>query len=319
MKHAEEKPNAIAVVGPTASGKTALALKLAREFDGEIVSVDSRQLYRGMRIGADIPKGEWKTVRGHRAYYVEGVPHHLMNVRSPAKPVTAAEFRDMALRKMRGIVKRGHLPILVGGTMLYVRALTDGITLTQVPPDAAYRERLEKLATSKLYAMLEKKDPAYAARIPANNRRYAARALEVMRATGRTFTDIQAERSPVPFKILQLGVSRSVEETNARIGARVDEMVIEGLVEEARRLAKRYGWDVPSMTGIGHRQFKEHLKGGEPLESAIERVKADTRRYAKRQRTWLRRDTRIRWVEGYGEARLAVRRFLAQSGKVKGK
>jgi tRNA dimethylallyltransferase len=307
-----QKPKAIAVVGSTASGKTALALMLAREFGGEIVSVDSRQLYRGMRIGADIPEGEWKTVSGRRAYHVEGIPHHLMNVLSPAKPITAAEFRDMALRKMRDIVKRGKLPILVGGTMLYMRALTDGITLTEVPPNEEYRKRLEKLSTVRLYGILQRKDPMYAARIPRENRRYAVRALEVMEATGRTFTDVQAERTPVPFDILQLGVSRPVEELNRRIGLRVDDMVAEGLAEEASRLASRYGWEVPSMTGIGHRQFKAYLEGQGTLQKAIEQVKADTRRYAKRQRTWLRRDGRINWVKGYREAKGRVRRFLAK-------
>lgn len=303
-------PKAVAVVGPTASGKTSLAIALARRFGGEIVSADSRQLYRGMRIGAAVPEGRWTSKEGRRSYLVEGVPHHLMDVRSPARPVTAAEFRAMAARKLRDIARRGKVPFLVGGTGLYVSAVVDGLAIPEVPPDPAVRGKLERLPTGRLYGMLARRDPAYAARIPKENRRYVIRALEVMQATGTPFSELQRRRTPAEFEWLRLGIMRPREELYRRIDRRVDEMMGEGLRDEAARLGRRYGWERPSMTGIGHRQFRAYLEGEEPLEKAVVRLKRDTRRYAKRQLTWFRRDRKIVWVKGEAEAVRRVQKFL---------
>lgn len=299
----------MAVVGPTASGKTDLAISLCRKFKGEVISADSRQFYRGMRIGAAIPDGKWRREDGRRAYYVDGVPHHLMSFRSPAKPLTAAVFRRMAMRKAREIAGRGHAPFLVGGTGLYISAVVDNFDIPKAPPDPAFRARMEKRSTSDLWKELKKKDPEYCARISSRNRRYIIRALEAIHATGKPFSAGRRTQNPV-FDVLQIGITKPREQLYRRIDCRVDRMMEEGLLAEARRLGKRYGWNIPTMSSLGHRQLGGFLRGEVTLPEARRLIKRDTRHYAKRQMTWFRRDKRIKWVRGVSQAEKEVKRFL---------
>lgn len=305
----EGLPKLIAVVGPTASGKTKLALRLARQFGGEIVSADSRQFYRGMEIGSDTVRGTMKNIGGYRAVISEGIPHHLTSFRSPADPVTAGGFVKLAKRRIRSILKRGKIPFVVGGTGLYVQALLDNFTIPKVVAHPEIRTRLERRSTASLYASLEKKDPEYAVRIPKENRRYIIRALEVMEVTGVQFSVQQRTADPV-FDALQIGIARPREEMYLRIDARVDLLMGRGLLQETKRLGKRYGWEPSTMSGLGHKQLGMYLRGEISLERAVELIKRDTRRFGKRQLTWFRRDPRIRWVKGYGEAKPLVNRFL---------
>lgn len=302
-------PKLIAVVGPTASSKTALALALAKRFKGEVISADSRQFYRGTEIGSDIILGKWVRKYGRRTYVAKGVPHYLIGFLSPSKTFTASQFKDHVIRISRDIAKRGHVPILAGGSGLFIKTVVDNLEMPGVPPNPAFRARMERLSTARLYAMLKKGDPAYAARIPANNRRYAVRALEVMDALGRPFSEAQAVGEPI-FNVLQIGVKRDRDDANRAIDARVDDMMKRGLLKEAERLGKKYGWEAPAMTGLGHRQLGAYIRGETTLEEAVQRVKTDTRRYAKRQRTWFKHDARTRWVKGIQEAENAVNTFL---------
>jgi tRNA dimethylallyltransferase len=198
-------PKLLAIVGPTASGKTDLAVALAKKLKGEIISADSRQFYRGTEIGSDIIPGKWVKRYGRRTYVAKGVPHYLIGFHSPSKTFTAAQFKDHVIRISRDIAKRGHVPILAGGTGLYLKAVIDNLDIPEVPPDAAFRARMERKTTAALYAELKKKDPAYASRIPPNNRRYAIRALEVFHATGRPFSEVQGAGEPL-FDVLQIGI-----------------------------------------------------------------------------------------------------------------
>jgi tRNA dimethylallyltransferase len=302
-------PKLIAVVGPTASGKTDLALALARAVRGEVISADSRQFYRGMSIGAAIPDGAWATRRGVRAYWVEGVAHHLMAFRPPTRQVTVAAFQRLVARKVREITERGRVPILVGGTGLYVGAVVDNFSIPKVKADPGFRASLERRGTEVLYKELLAADPAYAARIPRQNRRYITRALEVMRATGRRFSELQLRGEP-KYDVLELGVTRERSRLYDRIDARVDLMMKAGLLAEAKRLGKRYGWALPVLSSLGHRQLGEHLRGEATLDEAVSRIKRDTRRYAKRQMTWFKRDMRINWVTSAASAIASARRFL---------
>jgi tRNA dimethylallyltransferase len=311
-KKKEKLPQLIAVVGPTASGKTDLAIALAKRFKGEIISADSRQFYRGTEIGSDIPRGEWRRVEGRggrRIYIVKGVPHYLLGFLPPSKTFTAAQFKDHVIRISRDIAKRGHVPILAGGTGLFIRAVVDNFSIPEVPPNAAFRKRMEKKTTVALYAELKKKDPAYAARIPANNRRYAIRALEVVAATGKPFSEAQKTGEPL-FDVLQIGIRRPREEMYRRIDARVGLQMKRGLLKEAQKLGRRHGWSVPAMTGLGHRQLGLFLTGKVSLEEAVALIKRDTRHYAKRQMTWFRRDRRIVWVKTAAEAERLAAKFL---------
>jgi tRNA dimethylallyltransferase len=305
-------PKAIAVVGPTASGKTSLAIKLAKEFKGEIVSADSRQLYRGTGICTDIPPGQWRSFGQRRAYMVEGVPHYLMNTESPGKPITVSEYRRRALWRLKEIAARGKVPFLVGGTGLYVRSVVDNFSIPEVRPDEHLRAKLEKVPTEKLAKKLEQLDPAYAQRISLKNRRYLIRALEVIETTGRPFSEQQSTGEP-QLNWLQIGITRPREELYRRINDRVDQMEDLGLLEETLKLARRYGWEARIMTSLGYNQLRAYFVDGRPLAEALDNMKRDTRHYARRQLTWLRRDNRINWVASEAKARLLITRFLQTS------
>lgn len=315
MSREERLPKLIAVVGPTASGKTELAVALAKKFDGEIVSADSRQLYRGTEIGSDIIPGKWVAFRpgsgqrARRTYVAKGVPHHLIAILPPSRTLTAAEYKKKALAAIGDITRRGKVPILAGGTGLYIRAVVDNLDIPEVPPDPVFRKKMERLPTSRLFAMLLRRDPVYARRIPKQNRRYIIRALEVAEKTGRPFSEAQGRGAPL-FEVLQIGVRQSRAELYRRIEKRVEVQMRRGLLEEARRLGCRHGWDLPAMTGLGHRQLGAAIRGEITLEEAVRLIKRDTRRFAKRQLGWYRRDQRIRWVKGAEEAGRLVSKFL---------
>ncbi len=306
----QKLPKLIVIVGPTASGKTDLSLALAKRFKGEVISADSRQFYRGMSIGAAVPEGEWATKRGVRAYWVDGIAHHLMAFRAPSAQVTAAQFQRMVTRKVREIVKRGHVPILVGGTGLYVDAVVENFSIPKVVANPAVRKGLERRETYDLFAELVRLDPVYAARITPQNRRFITRALEVIHATGKPFSELQRRGTP-RYDALKLGVTRERSELVRRIDRRVDLMLRAGLLKESERLGKRYGWEHPVLSSLGHRQLGQFLRGEVSFEEAVERIKRETRRYAKRQMTWFRRDKRIVWVRTVGQATRDVQRFLA--------
>jgi tRNA dimethylallyltransferase len=283
-------PRLLVVVGPTASGKTSLAIRLAKALGGEVVSADSRLLYKGMDVGTAKPSMRERV----------GVPHHLIDVVSPARTLTVAEYRAKALRVIRGILKRGKLPILAGGTGLYVRALVDNFTIPEVPPNPKLRRRLEKLTDDELRARLVKSDPAYAERA-GHNRRYAIRALEVIAATGKPFSVLQGKGEPL-FDALQIGLRPDRAALVVKIARRVREMMRGGLIEESRRLLRRYDPSLPSMSGIGYAEAAAYLRGEIGMEEAIERISARTRQYAKRQVTWFKRDPRIAWVKNANSA-----------------
>jgi len=282
---------------------------LAKEFKGEIVSADSRQLYRGTAICTDIPPGKWRSFKQRRAYMVEGVPHYLMNSESPGEPITVSQYQRRALWRLKEIASRGKLPLLVGGTGLYVRAVVDNFAIPEVEPNLELRAKLEKQPLKKLYAKLQRLDPDYASRTSSNNRRYIIRALEVIETTGEPFSKQQGMGEPV-FDWLQLGVSRPREQLYRRINSRVDQMEDLGLLKETMKLARRYGWEARIMTSLGYNQLRSHFVDQAPLEEALEQMKRDTRHYARRQMTWLRRDKRIKWVVSEAKARLLITRFL---------
>jgi len=302
---------AVALVGPTASGKTSLSIALAKEFGGEIVSADSRQLYRGTAICTAIPEGEWRSFGGRRALMVEGVPHYMLAAYSPAQMITMGQYRERAAWRLREISSRKRLPMLVGGTGLYIKAIVDGFAVPAVESNPELRARLEKMDAERLYSMLLDRDQAYAKSISPNNKRYIIRALEVIEATGEGFSELQSRRAEPDFDFLQIGVELPREELYRRIDARVEQMMADGLAEETKRLARRYGWEAPIITGtLGYAQLRGHFLGEYGLEEAVRLIKRDTRHYAKRQLIWLRRDKRIRWVATQKEAAGALSGFL---------
>lgn len=292
------KPKLLVVAGPTASGKTALAVEAAERFDGEVVSADSRQIYRGMDIGTG------KATEEERG----GVPHHLLDVVAPDETLTLAEYKRKALEAITDTQARGKLPILVGGTGLYVQAVVENLEIPEVPPDEALRGELAELPPEELLRRLRASDAAYAERIGPNPR-YAIRALEVMRATGKTMTELQ-KRGEQEFDALQIGLDVPDDELKARISARADLMLEQGLLEEVKRLRERYPDTLPAMSGIGYRELSAYLKGETSLSEALQAMKRHTWRYARRQKTWFRRDERILWFKEKKAALEAVEKWL---------
>jgi tRNA dimethylallyltransferase len=282
----------VAIVGATATGKTALAIELARALDGEIINADSRQVFRGMDIG---------TAKPHAAER-SAARHWLIDVVAPNEPFTLVAFLDLAHAALRDIHSRGKLPIIAGGTGQYVWALLEGWRVPRVPPNRALRAELEALASEggaqALTPMLRAVDPMSAETIDAQNVRRVIRAIEVARATGRPFSAWQKkDASRLDARIIGLQMPRDA--LHARIDARVDSMIAGGLVDEVRGLIESgYGCDLPSMSGIGYRQICEHLHGDCTLDQAIARIKTESHRLARMQRTWFRTaDARISWLD----------------------
>ncbi|MBU0545724.1 tRNA (adenosine(37)-N6)-dimethylallyltransferase MiaA [Patescibacteria group bacterium] len=279
-------PKIITILGPTASGKTSLGVALAKRFNSEVVSADSRTVYKGMNIGTAKPSlGE-----------MQGITHHLIDVVEPDEEFTLSDFKKMAQDKINDILKRGKLPIIVGGTGLYFWAIVDNLDMPAVAPDYKLRAELEKKSLEELVADLEKIDPTTAAKIDLKNPRRVLRALEVCLGSGGSFFEQRRKAKPL-YDVLQIGLKWPREELVERINRRVDKQIEDGLVEEVRGLAKKYSWSLSSMSGIGYKQIGYFLRGEMSLDEAIEEIKKDTRQYAKRQMTWFKRDGRIKWIE----------------------
>jgi tRNA dimethylallyltransferase len=281
----------IVIVGPTAVGKTEAAIRLAERAGGEIVSADSRQVYRGMDIGTAKPSA------GQRAR----APHHLIDVVDPDQVLSLAQYQAAACAAIDDIFARGRQPLLVGGTGLYVKAVTEGLRIPAVPPDPDLRAELEARAAREgkhtLHAELQRVDPAAAARIDPRNVRRTIRALEVHRLSGRRFSEL-GRAQPPPYPVLTLGLALPRAELYARIDVRIDAMIAAGLVEETRRLAQRYDWSLPSMSGLGYRQIGMFLRGECSLDEAIVAIRRETRRFVRQQAAWFRpSDPRLHWFE----------------------
>ncbi len=283
-------PAPIFLAGPTAVGKSAVALALAKGIGGEIISVDSMQVYRGLDIGTAKPTPAERT----------RVPHHLIDVVELADPFDAAKYVALAHQAVTEIQSRGHTPVFCGGTGLYFKAFLAG--LGEAPPaDAKLRAELETAPLAGLLRELEQRDPATFASIDRNNPRRVIRALEVIRLTGRPYSaqraDWQAETTVRrPPQVICL--TRRPADLHARINTRVDEMFTAGLVDETRQLlARGLEQNQTAMQAIGYRQVVEHLRGECSLPETIERVKIKTRQFAKRQLTWFRKYATARWIE----------------------
>ena len=297
----------IAIVGPTAVGKSSLSIHLAQAFGGEIVSADSRQVYRYMDIGTAKPSPEERAL----------VPHHLIDIADPDQDFTLALYQDMASRAIADIQRRGQLALLVGGSGLYIKSIVDGLSIPQVAPDAGLRRSLEQRAEREGYASLHNElkrvDPAAAAGIDLRNVRRVIRALEVYHTTGTPFS-LQRRSTPL-FDCLTLGLTTNRDNLYGMIDSRVDRMMQRGLVGEVEGLLKQgYSLDLPAMSGLGYKQIGQYINGDVGLEEAVQRIKYDTHRFARHQYAWFRPgDEAIYWFDVKDEAGLYndVRELIA--------
>ncbi|MBA7626970.1 tRNA dimethylallyltransferase [subsurface metagenome] len=282
----------VAIVGPTGIGKSQLALRLARTFEGEIVSADSRQVYCHMDIGtAKLSREELSLV-----------PHHLINIVNPDEDFSLAQYQELAYRAIGDIHQRNKLPILVGGSGMYVWSVLEGWGIPRVPPDREFRHSLKEIAArvgeDELYQELAEIDPVAAQRIDQRNVRRTIRALEVHRGTETPFSQLQYKEAP-PFNTLIIGLTADRAELYRRIDLRVDEMIKQGLVAEVEKLMNMgYDFNMPAMSGIGYKQIGMFLNDELALAAAIQQIKFETHRFVRHQYNWFQlKDNRIQWFD----------------------
>ena len=288
-----KKQKVIVICGPTASGKTALSIELAKKINGEIVSCDSMQIYKEMDIGTAKPTKE----------EMQEIPHYMINTIFPNERYSVADYKKDAKKAIREIIKKGKVPIIVGGTGLYVDSLIYEIEYPDIKFDEKYRQELEeqvrKDGLEKLYNKAKKIDPEAMLKISSNDKKRILRVLEIYKATGKTKTEQErksTEKEP-EFDYLVYGLNMPREKLYERINLRVDIMIKQGLIKEVEEIYKKYNEFPTAMQGLGYKEVVEYLEGHLTKEEMIEKIKQETRRYAKRQMTWFRKNKQTIWLD----------------------
>ncbi len=291
-------PKIITVLGPTSSGKSDLAVSLAKNFDGEIVSADSRQVYKGMDIGTGkVTKEE-----------MEGVPHYLLSVASPRRKFTVSQYQKKAAGAINKILKKEKLPIVCGGTAFYISALVDGMILPEITPDWNFRKELNKENCEELLGRLEKIDPQRAGNIDPKNKRRLVRAVEIVEKTNEPVPSLKKNSFYSP---LFLGIKIDRDTLNKKIDKRLQERLKEGMVEEVKNLRKSgISWQRLESFGLEYKWIALYLQEKVSYDEAIKRLSLETKNFSKRQMNWWKGDTRINWIRDYKEAEKLVKNFL---------
>lgn len=285
----------IAIAGPTASGKTALAVELAKKINGEVISCDSMQIYKDMSIGTAKPTVE----------EMEGVPHYLIDFVSPDERYSVADFKRDAEEKIEYVLSRGKVPILCGGTGLYIDTLVLGIDYPEIELDQEYRDELMKKAESEeglkeLYEEAKSIDPEAMEKISENDKKRITRVLELYKATGKTKTELEkiSRSNGVKYDYRVFAIDMDREKLYDRINRRVDIMIEQGLIDEVRNVIDKYDKFPTAMQGLGYKEVVEYFDGKLTKQEMIDKIKQETRRYAKRQLTWFRKNKNIVWIDG---------------------
>jgi tRNA dimethylallyltransferase len=292
------KQKIIVILGPTASGKSALAVRLAKKINGEIISADSRQVYSGMNIGTGkITKKETR-----------GIAHYLLDVASPKKIFTVVEYKNLATKALGKIFKQNKTPIICGGTGFYIRALVDGIVIPEVAPDWKLRKNLEKKSVKELYSLLKKLDPKRAENIDKNNPRRLIRAIEIVKKTKKAVPEFKT--NPLPYSILFIGVKKSDQELKKLIALRLKKRLKQGMVAEIKKLHKDgISWKRLEEFGLEYRYIAQYLQKKINYSEMQSILQKEIEHYAKRQMTWFGKDKRIKWVKNYQGAERLFKNF----------
>lgn len=288
------KPIVYVIGGPTASGKSKLAVELAKKVNGEIISADSMQIYKEMNIGtAKVNKEE-----------MQGVQHYLVDFVSPDERYSVSNFKKDAEKAIEKILEKGKTPIVVGGTGLYIDSLIYGIEFQNEEVDLEYREKLNKIADEKglesLYKKAQEIDPEAMKKISINDRKRIIRVLEIYHKTGKTKTEqeLQSRKNEVKYEYKVFAITMDREKLYERIEKRIDFMIEQGLIEEVKQILEKYHTFPTAMQGLGYKEVVEYLEGSCTKEEMIEKIKKETRHYAKRQLTWFRKNKEIIWLDG---------------------
>ena len=309
------KPKVIVIVGPTASGKTALSIELAKRINGEIVSCDSMQIYKEMDIGSAKPSKE----------EMQGIKHYLIDCIEPDERFSVAEYKKQAERAIEEIISKGKTPIVIGGTGLYADSLIYGIEYPEIEFDEEYRNELEAKANTKegleeLYYNAKKIDEKAIQKISANDKKRIIRILEIFHATGKTKTELEAEsrKHEVKYEYITFAIDMDRQVLYDRINRRVDIMIEKGLIDEVKKLLQKYKKFPTAMQGLGYKEVVEYLDGVLTKEEMIEKIKQETRRYAKRQLTWFRKNKNTIWIDGLSSTEkninIIISNFNSNSG-----
>lgn len=288
-----QKQKVIVIGGPTASGKTALSIELAKQINGEIISADSMQIYKDMNIGTAKPTIEEQ----------EGIKHYLLDFVSPEERYSVADYKIQAKKAIKEILEKGKIPIVVGGTGLYIDSLIYEIEYPKIETDLKYREELEKRVNQngleELYKEATKIDPVATKKISVNDRKRILRVLEIYHQTGKKKSDLDIESRKEPeYNYILFTITMDRQILYDRINKRVDLMIQNGLIEEVENLCKKYNEFPTAMQGLGYKEVVEYLEGKISKEEMIEKVKQESRRYAKRQLTWFRKNKNNIWLDG---------------------
>lgn len=291
------KPKVIVICGPTASGKTALSIELAKKINGEIISADSMQIYKEMDIGTAKPDKE----------EMDGIKHYLLDFVFPDKRYSVAEFKQDAENAINEILAKGKTPIVVGGTGLYIDSLIYGIEYNEIKIDEKYREDLEERAEKEglisLYEEAKKIDPEATSKISSNDKKRIIRVLEIFKSTGKTKTEqeIESRKKDIPYDYYVYAINMDREKLYERINLRVDKMIEKGLINEVELLIQKYHEFPTAMQGLGYKEVVEYLDGQLLKEEMIDKIKQESRRYAKRQLTWFRKNKQNIWIDGLND------------------
>jgi tRNA dimethylallyltransferase len=290
----------IVIVGPTSSGKSSLAIHLSKKFNGEIISADSRQVYKGMDIGS----GKVSKMEQHL------IPHHLLDVASPKKQFTVSQYKKLATKALKDIKKRGHVPFIVGGTAFYVYSLIDGWEIPNIKPNAKLRKELSKKSVDQLFKILKRLDPKRAKTIDPKNPARLIRAIEIVKTSGKPVPTSQLKQLP-KSDVLILGVNKSAKDLSKAIDKRVDERLKKGMVSETKKLLKS-GVSAKRLKQIGltYGIIAEHLSGKISKRDLPNLIKTAEKQLAKRQMTWFKRDKRIDWIKSLKDAKQKIKLFL---------
>lgn len=303
-----QKGKVIVICGPTASGKTNLSIELAKQINGEIVSCDSMQIYKDMTIGTAKPTTE----------EMQGIKHYLIDCVSPETRYSVADYKKDAIKAIREILSKGKVPIIVGGTGLYLESLIYGIEYNEIETDLEYRNELEKIESNQglqvLYEMAEKIDKEAIKKISANDKKRIFRILEIYHSTGKTKTqlEIESRKNGPEFDYILFGITMDREKLYERINKRVDIMIKKGLIEEVKQILEKYSEFPTAMQGLGYKEVVEYLRGKFSKDEMIEKIKMETRRYAKRQLTWFRKYKNLTWINGLGDIQDNIRIILEE-------
>jgi tRNA dimethylallyltransferase len=297
-----KKAKILVILGVTSSGKSSLAVELAKKFNGEIISADSRQIYRGLDIGTGkVTKKE-----------IGGIPHYLIDVIDPNEKFSVVDFKRLADKRIGKILAKGKLPIIAGGTGFYISSIVEGITYPEVKPNKELRKKMENKWADELLNILKTKDPEKAKKIDSKNKRRIIRAIEIAESLGK---NMEVKKDP-QYEVLQIGLEVEDKELKERIKKRIDGWFKEGLIEEGKRLKENgLSWGRFMELGLEYRNLAWYLQGKMSKEEVVDKMNTETFQYAKRQRTWFKKDKKIKWFKEPKKVQKEVGKFLLKGGR----